>query len=66
MTKDVCVQFVLKTLSLAMSRDGSSCGVVRLGIISEEGIERRSFGFGPASCPSFKIIRYEHNFHIGG
>lgn len=28
-------------LSLAISRDGSSGGVVRLGIITEDGIERR-------------------------
>lgn len=28
-------------LALAMSRDGSSGGVVRLGIITEEGVERR-------------------------
>ena len=29
-------------LTLAMSRDGSSGGVVRLGIINEEGVERRT------------------------
>lgn len=28
-------------LSLAMNRDGSSGGVVRLGVITEQGIERR-------------------------
>lgn len=28
-------------LSLAMARDGSSGGVVRLGIITPEGVERR-------------------------
>ncbi|KAI9562933.1 hypothetical protein GHT06_010389 [Daphnia sinensis] len=42
MNQDECVQFVLKTLALAMSRDGSSGGVVRLGIITEDGIERRT------------------------
>lgn len=28
-------------MALAMSRDGSSGGVVRLGIITKDGIERR-------------------------
>lgn len=32
----------LLALALAMSRDGSSGGVVRLGIITEDGIERRT------------------------
>jgi len=41
MTKDECIQFVLNTLTLALSRDGSSGGVVRLGIIDKDGIERR-------------------------
>ncbi|KAK9744849.1 Proteasome subunit [Popillia japonica] len=41
MTKEECVKFITNTLSLAMARDGSSGGVVRLGIITEEGIERR-------------------------
>ncbi|CAG9864078.1 unnamed protein product [Phyllotreta striolata] len=41
MSKEDCVKFVTNTLALAMSRDGSSGGVIRLGIITEEGIERR-------------------------
>jgi len=41
MSKDDCVDFVTNTLSLAMSRDGSSGGVIRLGIITKEGVERR-------------------------
>ncbi|XP_050316148.1 proteasome subunit beta type-6 [Anthonomus grandis grandis] len=41
MTRDECVQFVTNTLALAMSRDGSSGGVVRLGVITEKGIERK-------------------------
>ncbi|CAH0550663.1 unnamed protein product [Brassicogethes aeneus] len=41
MSKEDCVKFVTNTLALAMSRDGSSGGVVRLGIITEKGIERR-------------------------
>lgn len=40
MTKEECVNFVKTTLALAMSRDGSSGGVVRLGVITEKGIER--------------------------
>jgi 20S proteasome subunit beta 1 len=34
--------FFFAALALAMSRDGSSGGVVRLGIITEDGIERRT------------------------
>ncbi|XP_044263678.1 proteasome subunit beta type-6 [Tribolium madens] len=41
MSKEDCVKFITHTLTLAMSRDGSSGGVVRLGIITEQGIERR-------------------------
>ncbi|CAG9762007.1 unnamed protein product [Ceutorhynchus assimilis] len=41
MTKDECVKFVITTLALAMSRDGSSGGVVRVGIITEKGVERK-------------------------
>jgi 20S proteasome subunit beta 1 len=40
MAKEECMDFVTKTLALAMSRDGSSGGVVRLGVITESGIER--------------------------
>ncbi|XP_023020209.2 proteasome beta1 subunit [Leptinotarsa decemlineata] len=41
MSKEECAKFVTNTLALAMSRDGSSGGVIRLGIITEAGIERR-------------------------
>lgn len=40
MTREQAVQFVVNTLTLAMLRDGSSGGVVRLGIITEKGVER--------------------------
>lgn len=43
MPKEDCVQFIKNTLSLAMSRDGSSGGVIRIGIITKDGIERRVF-----------------------
>lgn len=43
MTKEEAVDFVKKTLSLAMSRDGSSGGVIRIGIITDTGIERLVF-----------------------
>ena len=43
MSKDECVEFVKKTLALAMARDGSSGGVIRLGIITEAGVERLIF-----------------------
>lgn len=40
MSQKDAVAFVTNTLSLAMSRDGSSGGVVRLGVITKDGIER--------------------------
>ncbi|KAI5642370.1 proteasome subunit domain-containing protein [Phthorimaea operculella] len=39
-TKQQAMDFVTKTLALAISRDGSSGGVVRLGVITEAGVER--------------------------
>ncbi|XP_054457752.1 proteasome subunit beta type-6 [Anoplopoma fimbria] len=41
MTKDQCLELTAAALSLAMERDGSSGGVVRLASISEDGVERR-------------------------
>ncbi|XP_035464627.1 proteasome subunit beta type-6 [Scophthalmus maximus] len=41
MTKDQCLELTSQALSLAMERDGSSGGVVRMATISEEGVERR-------------------------
>ncbi|KAN0034932.1 hypothetical protein ACTFIV_001471 [Dictyostelium citrinum] len=41
MTKDECVEFVQNSLALAMFRDGSSGGVIRLCIIDKNGVERR-------------------------
>ncbi|OCH90686.1 20S proteasome subunit [Obba rivulosa] len=38
--REETVNFVKNTLSLAMSRDGSSGGVIRMCIITEEGVER--------------------------
>ncbi|KAJ6509959.1 nucleophile aminohydrolase [Mycena vitilis] len=38
--RDQTVEFVKNTLSLAMSRDGSSGGVIRMCVITEEGVER--------------------------
>eukprot|EP00047_Mylnosiga_fluctuans_P002172 m.223459 g.223459 ORF g.223459 m.223459 type:complete len:217 (+) comp10929_c0_seq1:31-681(+) len=40
MTKEECKKFVLHALALAMSRDGSSGGVVRMAVITAEGVER--------------------------
>ncbi|XP_033097795.1 proteasome subunit beta type-6-like [Anneissia japonica] len=41
MTKEECITFVSNALALAMFRDGSSGGVVRLACISKDGVERR-------------------------
>ena len=42
-TEEECVNFVLKALVLAMSRDGSSGGCVRIGIIDKDGCRRKVF-----------------------
>ncbi|XP_010863213.2 proteasome subunit beta type-6 isoform X1 [Esox lucius] len=41
MTKEQCLHLVSGALSLAMERDGSSGGVIRLAAISESGVERQ-------------------------
>ncbi|XP_030580709.1 proteasome subunit beta type-6 [Archocentrus centrarchus] len=41
LNKDQCMELTATALTLAMERDGSSGGVVRLASISEEGVERR-------------------------
>ncbi|XP_024120394.1 proteasome subunit beta type-6 [Oryzias melastigma] len=41
LSKDQCLDLTAKALALAMERDGSSGGVVRLATISEKGVERR-------------------------
>ncbi|XP_063995761.1 proteasome subunit beta type-6 [Diachasmimorpha longicaudata] len=41
MSKDECITLVINSLALAMSRDGSSGGVIRIGVITEQGVERR-------------------------
>eukprot|EP00743_Colponemidia_sp_Colp-15_P001738 GILK01001898.1.p1 GENE.GILK01001898.1~~GILK01001898.1.p1 ORF type:complete len:236 (+),score=28.59 GILK01001898.1:52-708(+) len=40
MSKDECKDFVKNAVSLAMSRDGSSGGVIRLVTITKDGVER--------------------------
>ncbi|XP_053321096.1 proteasome subunit beta type-6 [Spea bombifrons] len=41
MTKEECLTFTANALSLAMERDGSSGGVIRLAAITEDGVERK-------------------------
>ncbi|XP_014868463.1 PREDICTED: proteasome subunit beta type-6 isoform X2 [Poecilia mexicana] len=41
LNKDQCLELTASALSLAMERDGSSGGVIRLASISEDGVERR-------------------------
>merc|ERR1712002_1236220 len=43
MNKEETVNFVKNTLTLALTRDGSSGGVVRVAVITKEGVERRVF-----------------------
>jgi 20S proteasome subunit beta 1 len=40
MTKEECKDFVKKSISHAMARDGSSGGIIRLVIISKDGVEK--------------------------
>ena len=40
MTKKECYDFVLKGVTLAITRDGSSGGCARLAIIDKDGVER--------------------------
>ncbi|CAF0932031.1 unnamed protein product [Adineta ricciae] len=40
MTKDECYDFVLKGITLAITRDGSSGGCARIAIINKDGVER--------------------------
>lgn len=41
MDREECVKFCQNALALAMNRDGSSGGVIRLAIIDKSGVERR-------------------------
>uniref|UniRef100_A0A672K822 proteasome endopeptidase complex n=1 Tax=Sinocyclocheilus grahami TaxID=75366 RepID=A0A672K822_SINGR len=41
MSKEECLKFTAEALTLAMERDGSSGGVVRLAVVSEQGVERQ-------------------------
>jgi 20S proteasome subunit beta 1 len=43
MTKEECQEFVKTSVALAIARDGSSGGVIRLATISESGVERDVF-----------------------
>ena len=40
MSRDECVEFLRNAVSLAMARDGSSGGTIRMCIITEKGTER--------------------------
>ncbi|XP_041378043.1 proteasome subunit beta type-6-like [Gigantopelta aegis] len=39
-SKEECLQFVANAISLAINRDGSSGGIVRLACINKDGVER--------------------------
>lgn len=40
MTEKECMDFVTNSVALAMSRDGSSGGVIRLAVITKDGVKR--------------------------
>jgi 20S proteasome alpha/beta subunit len=58
MTKKECEEFVTQALSLAMARDGSSGGVVRLAIIDKNGVERKMVSGEKLPKSSFEGIIY--------
>jgi 20S proteasome subunit beta 1 len=41
MTREECEEFVASAVALAMDRDGSSGGLIRLAIIDKDGVERK-------------------------
>lgn len=41
MDKNECLRFVTKAVALAMFRDGSSGGCIRLAVITKDGVERK-------------------------
>lgn len=43
MTEDECVNFVLRAVTLALSRDGSSGGCVRIGVINQDGCRKKVY-----------------------
>jgi 20S proteasome subunit beta 1 len=50
MTRSEAEEFVKTSLALAMSRDGSSGGIIRIAVITKEGVERKVFsGAVPSS-----------------
>ncbi|KAI9034450.1 proteasome subunit beta type-6 [Hyaloraphidium curvatum] len=40
MTRDECIEFTKKAIALAIHRDGSSGGCIRLAVIDKDGVER--------------------------
>uniref|UniRef100_A0A1A9UI51 Proteasome subunit beta n=1 Tax=Glossina austeni TaxID=7395 RepID=A0A1A9UI51_GLOAU len=53
MKKDDCIEFVKKAIRHAIFHDGSSGGVVRIGIITADGIERKVFFNTLTGDPSY-------------
>jgi len=51
MTKKECMDLVLKAVSLAVKRDGSSGGVCRMAVITKDGVERTMF-------PNQKLLQF--------
>ncbi|XP_077864155.1 proteasome subunit beta type-6-like [Saccoglossus kowalevskii] len=41
MTKNECMNFTTNAISLAIARDGGSGGVIRLAVITKDGVERK-------------------------
>ncbi|XP_020798371.1 proteasome subunit beta type-6-like [Drosophila serrata] len=57
MEQEDCVEFVKKAVQHAIYRDGSSGGVVRIGIINKDGFERRLFYNTESGAPKISGTR---------
>ncbi|KAJ6641689.1 Proteasome subunit beta type-6 [Pseudolycoriella hygida] len=56
MAKDECVEFVKKTVLHAMYHDGSSGGVVRIAVITKDGVERNVYFAPPEPLPNVSPV----------
>ncbi|XP_051900755.1 proteasome subunit beta type-6 isoform X1 [Pristis pectinata] len=50
MTKEECLDFTANAIALAMDRDGSSGGVIRLAAITQKGVERKVVSGSQLPC----------------
>ncbi|GFY42477.1 proteasome subunit beta type-6 [Trichonephila inaurata madagascariensis] len=64
MSQDECVELVVKAISQAIWRDGSSGGVIRIGIITEKGIVRKLFSGDEGWCKPSEMMDFSYRFAV--